>query len=250
MRTFWYRLSRRQKGRWLAFARRLGGWLPVAATSCANPNLYAVPRPIEKNRLEFVVAPEVTGFGGSQPGSTGSEFERLVPALPTIGVRYGLSDDVDLGGRLSNVLTTSGDIKWNPIRSPAFDLAIAPGVQFYSVFNVGDDEGGEADEDRPVFIAHLPLLAGINLARSFILVPTIGISYAIAREPPPSASDIEQSQVIRGAFVRAGLGFQLQLIDRLAVHPEFTVMRGFTQMDGYMSYMGGVGFVFGQLPEY
>jgi hypothetical protein len=222
----------------------------MPALSCANPNLYAVPRPIEKDRLEFVVAPEVTGFGGSADDPTASDFERLVPALPTIGVRYGLADDVDIGGRLSNVLTTSGDIKWNPIRSSAFDLAIAPGVQFYSVFNVGDDEGGDADEDQPVFIAHLPLLAGINLSRSFIVVPTIGVSYALAREPPASASDIEQSQVIRGAFMRAGLGFQLQLIDRLAVHPELTIMRGFTQMDGYMLYMGGIGFVFGQLPPY
>jgi hypothetical protein len=227
--------------------------LPLAlfltSVACANPNLYAVPRTVEKNRLEFVVAPEVTGFGGSLPGASG--FDRLVPALPTVGVRYGLSEHVDIGGRLSNLLTTSGDIKWNPIRSSALDLAIAPGIQFYQVFGVGDsDVEDPTDESLPVVIAHLPLLAGINLSRSVIVVPTVGISYAFAKQAPPSASDIEQSQVIRGAFLRAGLGMELRLIEHLALHPEFTLMRGITQMDGYMLYMGGIGFVFGQLPKY
>jgi hypothetical protein len=228
-------------------------WLPafLLCTACANPNQYAVPRTVDKNQLEFVVAPEVTGFGGSQPGESASQFERLVPALPTVGIRYGLSDRVDVGGRLSNLLTTSGDIKWNPIRSPAFDLAIAPGVQFYSVFGVGNaDVEDPTDEARPVFIAHLPVLVGFNLSRSVIVVPTVGLSYAIAREPPASASDIEQSQVIQGAFLRAGLGIDVALIEQLAVHPEFTLMRGFTEMDGYMLYMGGVGFVFGHRPKY
>jgi hypothetical protein len=232
--------------------RSLGLGLMLGLAACANPNLYAVPRTVEKNRLEFVVAPEVTGFGGSQPGESASEFERLVPALPTVGVRYGLSDHVDIGGRLSNLLTTSGDIKWNPIRSPFLDLAIAPGVQFYSVFGVGEDADLEdlSEDSRPVFITHLPLLVGINLSRSFILVPTVGLSYAFAKAPPSSASDIERSQVIQGAFLRAGLGIDLTLVEHLAVHPEFTVMRGFTEMDGYMLFMGGVGFVFGRLPKY
>jgi hypothetical protein len=231
-----------------------GHWGPsalallLACSACANPNLYAVPRTVEKNRIEIVVAPEVTGFGGSQPGA--SDFDRLVPALPTVGVRYGLSDHVDLGGRLSNLLTTSGDIKWNPIRSSVLDLAIAPGIQFYQVFGVGNSDVDDPTDSRSVFIAHLPLLAGINLSRSVIVVPTVGISYAIAKEAPSSASDIEQSQVIRGAFLRAGLGIDLKLIERLAVHPELTLMRGISQMDGYMLYMGGVGFVFGRLPKY
>jgi hypothetical protein len=236
-------------GRCASRSLALAPWLALAA--CANPNLYAVPRTVEQNHLEFVVAPEVTGFGGSRPGESAGTFERLVPALPTVGVRYGLSDRVDIGGRLSNLLTTSGDIKWNPIRSPSFDLAIAPGVQFYSVFGIGNsDVEDRTDDSRPVFIVHVPVLAGINLSRSFILVPTIGLSYAIAKAPPASASDIEQSQVIQGAFLRAGLGIDLRLIEHLAVHPEFTVMRGFTEMDGYMLYMGGVGFVFGRLPAY
>jgi hypothetical protein len=221
----------------------------LACWGCANPNLYTVPRTVPKNELQVVVAPEVTGFGGSKPGA--SDFDRLVPALPTVGVRYGLSDNVDIGGRLSNILTTSGDIKWNPIRSPAFDLAIAPGAQIYQVQDVGDSDVDAATEaSRTVFIANLPLLLGLSLSRSVVVVPTVGVSYALAKEAPASASDIEQSQVIRGAFLRAGLGIDLRLIENVALHPEFTVMRGVTQMDGYMLYMGGIGFVIGHLPEY
>jgi hypothetical protein len=233
--------------RWSSRSSVLLGLL--ACWGCANPNLYTVPRTVPKNKVQVVVAPEVTGFGGSLPGA--SDFDRLVPALPTVGVRYGLSDNVDIGGRLSNLLTTSGDIKWNPIRSSAFDLAIAPGAQFYQVQGVGDsDVDTPTDTSRTVFIANLPLLLGLNLSQSVVVVPTVGISYAIADEAPASASDIEQSQVIRGAFLRAGLGINLRLIENVALHPEFTLMRGVTQMDGYMLYMGGIGFVIGHLPEY
>lgn len=243
MRTRWPSHERRSSSRSPALLGLLAVW------GCVNPNLYTVPRTVPKNELQVVVAPEVTGFGGSQPGA--SDFDRLVPALPTVGVRYGLSDKVDIGGRLSNVLTTSGDIKWNPLRSPAFDLSIAPGVQFYQVQGIGNEDVDDAaDASRTVFIAHLPLLLGLNLSRSVVLVPTVGISYALAKEAPVSASDIEQSQVVRGAFLRAGLGIDLRLIEHVALHPEFTVMRGISEMDGYMLYMGGIGFVIGNLPEY
>lgn len=245
MRTRWHSHPFRSSDRLSALVGVLAGW----GWGCANPNLYAVPRTVPKNTIQVVVAPEVTGFGGSLPGA--SDFDRLVPALPTLGVRYGLSKNVDLGGRMSNLLTTSGDIKWNPIRSSAFDLAIAPGAQIYQVRDVGDSDVEDPTEaSRTVFITNLPLLLGLNLSRSVVVVPTLGVSYAFAKEAPASASDIEQSQVIRGAFLRAGLGINLRLIEHVALHPEFTVMRGVTQMEGYMLYMGGIGFVIGHLPEY
>ncbi len=231
--------------RWDVF----GGLVFLLGSACANPNLYTVPRTVPKNELQFVVAPEVYGFGGSLPGASG--FDRLVPALPTVGVRYGLSDNVDIGGRFSNILTTSGDIKWNPIRTPTLDVAFGVGAQFYQVVGVGDsDVADPTNESEPVFIMQLPVLFGLNLSRSFSLVPTAGISYAFASEVPAAASDIEQSQVIRGAFLRGGLGLDFRLGDHLALHPEVTVMRGVTQMDGYLLYMAGVGFIFGRLPEY
>lgn len=229
----------------------VGGGLGLAAlaSACANPNLYTVPRTVPKNELAFLVAPEVYGFGGSLPGA--SDFDRLVPALPSVGVRYGLSDEVDIGGRFSNILTTSGDIKWNPIRTPTLDVAFGAGAQFYQVVGVGDSDVSESsDESEPVFILHAPVLFGLNLSRSFSVVPTVGVSYALAREVSSAASDIEQSQVIRGAFLRGGLGVDLRLGEHLAIHPEVTVMRGVTQMDGYLLYMAGVGFTFGRLPEY
>jgi hypothetical protein len=228
--------------------------LPLAAAACAafacvNPNTYATPRTVPPNRLDFLVAPEVSGFGGELDGA--SEFARLVPTLPTIGVRYGLSERWDIGGRFSNLTGTSADIKWNPVRTAAFDLALAPGLQFYEVFGVGDsDVDNPSDESISVLIVHLPLMAGLNLSRSLSLVPTLGVSYAFAPDPPLGASDIELSQVVHGAFARAGLGIDLRLSDAVALHPEATALYGIGEMDGYLVYMVGLGFVFGALPEY
>jgi len=217
--------------------------------ACVNPNTYGVPRTVEKNKLEFIVAPEVSGFGGELDGS--SDFARVVPALPTVGVRYGLSERWDIGGRFSNVTGTSGDIKWNAIRTPAVDLALDPGVQLYRVVGVGSsDVEDPSDEAITVFIVHLPLMFGFNLGKSVSIVPTFGVSYAVAPEPPPGASDIELSQIVHGAFGRAGLGMDFRLSSAVALHPEVSLLRGIGEMDGFLVYMAGLGFVFGHLPEY
>lgn len=221
----------------------------VLACGCANPNTYATPRSLPKGAATFLVAPEVSAFSGELRGS--SDFARVLPTLPTVGIRYGLSDEVDVGARLANLTTTSADVKWNFLRSPAFDAAVAPGLQLYVVPGVGDSDVSEnVSDDIPVAILHAPLLLGFNVSPVFSVITSVGLSYGFAEVPSNAASDIELSQVLSGLFGRLGLAFDLRLSESFALHPELTVLRGFGDSEGFLVMTGGLGFVFGGLPEY
>lgn len=231
--------------------RQAGLWTctVVFAWGCANPNTYATPRSLPQGAATFVVAPEVSAFGGERRGS--SDFGRVVPVPPTVGIRYGLSDEVDLGARLVNLTAPSADVKWNFLRSPAFDAAVAPGLQLYVVPGVGESDVSEnVSEDMPVVIVHAPVLLGFNVAPAVSIIPSVGLSYAFAKAPPAAASDIELSQVLTGPFGRLGLALDLRLGERFALHPELTVLRGFAESEGFLVMTGGLGLVFGGLPEY
>lgn len=221
----------------------------VAYCGCVNPNTYATPRSLPKGAATLTVAPELSGYGGELRGNFG--FGDVLPVLPTLGIRYGLSDVVDVGARLANLTAASADVKWNFLRSPTFDAAVAPGFQFYFVPNVGASDVSEyVSEDMPVPILHAPVLLGFNVAPTFSIIPSVGLSYGFAEIAPRGATAIEISQVITGPFGRVGLALHLRLSERFALHPELTVLRGFGESEGFFVMTGGLGFVFGGLPEY
>lgn len=221
----------------------------TALAGCVNPNTYTVPRALPRGEAQFLVAPEVSGFGGTLPGS--GDLTRVLPVPPTIGVRYGLSDDWDIGGRLSNLAAASADLKWNPLVSRSFDLALDPGLEFYVLSGIGSsDVDSPSDETRAVLMVNLPVLLGFNVSPSITLMPSLGLSYAVAREPPDAASDIELSQVPHGLFARAGLGIDFRLGASFALHPELTVLHGVDELEDYFLFTGGLGIVFGSLPRY
>ena len=225
---------------WILLCLALLGWL----AGCANPNTYTTARSLPPNHAVFSIAPEAYGFGGTREGTT--DFSGgTIPVVPSLGLRVGLTESVDVGVRANNLASLSGDVKWNFQRSQWFDAAIMPGVQVYDVPRIGT-----GDENRTVALLHAPLILDLNVTRAISFVPTLGVSYGFAETPPPDAEDLEIGQVLDGLYGRFGLGINLRVGKGFALHPEVTFLRQLEGDDTFFVYTAGLGFVFGKMPEF
>lgn len=207
-------------------------------SGCASPNLYSTPRTTPEGDVSHALALE--GFGGSHTYRDMHGIERtatvFVPTLPTYQLRYGVSDDIDVGVRLANMTSLATDLKLNPVRSRRFDLAIAPGAQWISV--------SANDVSVHTFYFHAPLLLGLNVSEEVSLVASPGATYALVTGALSGKGDVRASD---GVFARFGLGINVRAGRAFAIHPEVTVMRAFTA-ESPLIYAFGLGFQFGRLP--
>src|SRR5690606_1636437 len=131
--------------------------------------------------------------------------------------------------------------KYNFLRGDVLDLAIDPGMQWLSA-------------GFSVYHIHVPLLVGLNLSDRVTLVLTPGIMYGINTYSTGNSdldNDLSRLLSADGLYGRAGLGVNLRITPRFAIHPEVTFLRSFKDDDrdntvsGAMSYMFGIGFNFG-----
>lgn len=157
-----------------AFAQRVGFFAASSLVlfGCVNPNTYTTPRTIGSGRFQGSVAGEA--WGSYTPASSNDQTAetRSGPSLtpPTVTVRLGLGDSCEIGARVSNMSSLGGDIKWNPFRSRAIDLAIDPAFQISEV-------SAEDGTTETLSFLHVPLLVGVNLSRKVSLILTPGISW-------------------------------------------------------------------------
>ncbi len=105
------------------------------------------------------------------PDSSGKQVFHVYPDLEA-SVRQGLTDNLELGGRLWLVQAGGRiDLKWQAVRSPAFDLSVAPGVGLgvptgFLSPAPGIVNGSSIDPVR----LHLPVLLGIRLGDEELVV--------------------------------------------------------------------------------
>jgi hypothetical protein len=102
-------------------------------------------------------------------GSTGTLESVGLPQFE-IGVRHGVSDTVEVGGKIW-FLGAELDSKFQLLRSPGegsgIDVALAPALSLYP-FTAEDSSG--ADVQAIFAWAHLPLLVGVNIGGGSQLV--------------------------------------------------------------------------------
>jgi hypothetical protein len=232
--------------------------LGLLATGCPNPNTYGTPRTVAPGKVSHTIAAEWVGWrfqartptDPTNPTSPDSEAEVtesgnvIVP--PTYMLRLGVSDRVDLGFRASNMTTLGADVKYNFVRSEGFDLAIDPGVQWFAL-------------GLNTYHLHLPLLVGVNLSEAVTFMLTPGVMYGISTIKTGSDeadSALDRLLSTEGLYGRLGVGVNFRITRSFALHPEVTFLRSFSKaaedapVSGAMSYMFGLGFNFGSLPEY
>jgi hypothetical protein len=206
---------------------------------CPNPNTYTVPRTLDPGEMQATLSPELFGF--HYRSNTGS-VTGLTPTAPSFGVRYGLSDGVELGGRLSSMSSPVVDAKIQLVRG-VVDVAIDPGVQLLYLFVSG------STETEFLFNLYGPVLVGINLSRSVTLVASPGVGYGLATSRLNGATNIQTAAGAAGFTGRIGFGVDIRTGKRFAVHPEVTVMRIFDNAQTYVGILG-LGLNMGAMPDY
>jgi hypothetical protein len=224
--------------------------LGLLATGCPNPNLYGTPRTTPAGKVAGYVALE--GFGWSvktkkivpqndswNPDQT---YTGKLPMAPSFGGRFGLSDQFDMGFRLSGFTTPGADVKWNFLRTDVLDLAVDAGAE-YALFSA--------------FRVHLPLLVGLNFSEKVSLVLLPGVMYGVS-----TADDrLSENSTFRtvtstgGWYGRAGVGLNIRFNKKVAIQPELSFVKAFKQeedeiFDSVLVYNFGLGFSFGNLPAY
>ncbi len=217
--------------------------LALLNCACPNANTYTVPRTLAAGDVQASLSPEVFAYRFNR--SAGSSALGATPTLPSFGVRYGLADDVEIGGRLSSMFSPAVDLKLQFVRGPV-DFAVDPSVQY--VFLYASKEG-QPDSTESVLAIQGPLLVGLNLSSTLTLVGSAGVGYALATSRIDAQSDAELGAGAGGFMARLGFGVDIRTGRHFALHPEVTVVRVFDAMQTYLGVLG-LGLNFGAMPDY
>ena len=200
-------------------------------TGCPNPNSFVVPRTVPAGKVQHTIALEGIGFKPARYQSDDGSSTAQGVTAPSYALRVGLFDGFDVAGHLYNSISPGLEIKYNPIRSRLFDVALNPGVQF-----------GKQDER----IWHLAMPIGWNALRGLTVIATPGASIVDSEYGwVQYAGPILAEEQVLGRF---SLGVYLRMTPNVAVHPAMTLLRDIDGEDTI--FLGGVGFHLGRLPEY
>jgi hypothetical protein len=215
--------------------------LGLLCTGCPNPNLYGTPRTVAPGKVTHTVAVEGFGYRGKEGSVTNSG---VVPTVPTYALRIGVVDRLDVGLRVANMSSLGADLKLNFLKSESFDMAVAPGGQWFTM----SVSAGNSSSSVNVVYLHAPLVLGLNLSPDATLVATPGVSYAYASSNT-SGDGTKAAATSDGVLGRFGIGFQYRITQGFAIHPEVTFMKHLGD-NGYLLYLLGFGFNFGRIPTY
>jgi hypothetical protein len=237
-----------------AYGIRLGAICGTAAlcTGCPNPNTYGTPRTTPAGKIQHSVAAEGFGFS-AKDAQTGTEGSGALPNFPTYTLRVGLADSVDIGARVANLTSIGTDVKWNFLKSDSFDMAIDPGLQFFHVGTTTSNGNGMlVDSSVNVLYIHAPLMFGINVSDSVSIVPTMGVTYGWSSTSIDTTDAQDSATGGVGLMLRPGIGFDFRISPRFAIHPEITFLKTLNadNEDSVLLYVFGIGFNFGNLPQY
>jgi hypothetical protein len=208
--------------------------LGLVCTGCPNPNSFTTPRTVPVGKVEHTISVEALG-------ANAGDDSVVVPVPPSYTARIGLADRLELGLHASHMTSLGADLKWNPVRSEAFDLAFDPGGQFFYILS--------SNGNVFIYYLHAPFLLGFNLSPAVSIVVTPGISMVGASASVSGNSSTTTGTTSGTGFMgRGGIGFDFRTSKKFALHPEVTVLMPF-DTKGYI-FLAGLGFNFGTLPDY
>lgn len=179
----------------------------MALLACASPNLYATARTTPPGKVAFTVAPEAIGIVVDDDSKDPDSWHEtgFAPVLPSYRVRVGLAERLDAAVVLGPV-SAGGELKYNFLKSPLVDLALAPGYQWMPGHSTGQGH-----------LLAVPAVVDLNIHRRATVVLTPGVHYAWAQTPYKPTELAGE-----GASARFGAGLNLRVGSFLALQPELT----------------------------
>ncbi|MBX3212067.1 MAG: hypothetical protein KF850_08545 [Labilithrix sp.] len=198
------------------------------AAGCTGSSFYTTPRTAEPMKAYAVLAPEYV-ISPRDPG-----VKAFGPS-PHVAARLGLTERLEAGVHLDSPLVPLAaglDLKWNPLRTDVFDLALGARATG-RVALVGGGGRESVFFDSALF--HVPIFLGVN-AGPVTFVATPGVT-----------SLVDGGGLSTG--YRAGGGVQLRFSSLVAIQPEITWVRGLVGPRDFELVTAGLGFLFGDWPK-
>jgi hypothetical protein len=201
-------------------------------TGCASFSTHLTPRPTTKGKTELDAHVNVYAY-------TADDGDRRVFPNVELGLRYGLSDTVDIGGKV-NAGTVELNSRIALILTDSFDLGIVPSAGIVAF----DASSGHRQAGIVTFGA--PILAGVHVGSTTTLLLGAKIIAAISTiEVEEDGRTTNSGELV---FYPGGVvGFELMLTDNFALFPELNFH--FPYLSDYKKFarpvwQGGLAFQF------
>jgi len=233
-------------------------------TGCPSVSTFGLARTLNQGAVQGWVAP---GGGASFVSTTsGTSTATATAAYPVLegGVRYGITDRVELGGRLG-FSGVSVDGKFGLVRSPNMEhgvnLSLDPGVGFIGYGASAGSGSSSSSTFIGVLNLTLPVLFGIDFGGHELvlgprLIDQVFFGNVASSSGGTSASGSGTGDVL---YVGGSIGFAIRASAAVRIIPEVSVgvpvWASFDQSStssgfGGLAFQGGVAIVFGSSNQY
>jgi hypothetical protein len=210
----------------------------LACAGCASYGSMTTARPVAPGASQVTTALELDGVGVVE-----NDLRVPMPTL-AVGVRRGVRDDVDVGGKVSilpfgDALTALGleaQARWRLLGDAGarWELAVAPSAGWRGT----ESSGARWDAAHAVLPAVIGLNVGSRARRHQLYwAPKVGWQRWWSAGAMP----------VDVPFAGSSLGFAWRVRGRISVIPEVTLLRSPTALDnstGSAIVHAGVGVVF------
>jgi hypothetical protein len=207
---------------------------------CPSISTLGAARTIDRGTSQFFIAPEVTYFTlGEKP---------LVKPQVEFGVRYGLTDKLELGGKVwLPGIAADAKIALLRAKSPdaGLDVALNPGFSYLGGFS--GTRSGEGSSLH-TFTLFVPLLLGLNVGggHQLVLAPRVIDQLFMGSGSDGGAANIVYAGTSLGFVFKVGPSFRLMPEVSVGVPIVGTVSGFGTDVGvGALIVQGGVGLLLG-----
>ncbi len=238
--------------------KALLGLIVLAAplTGCASLSTFGLARTLNQGAVQGWVAPE--GGGVVAINNTSTSGSGIGYPLLEGGVRYGVTDRVELGGRLGfNGVALEG--KFGLLRSPTmesgFNLSLNPGVGFVG-FGASSGSTGGGGGFVGTLSFYLPVLMGIDVGGHEIVIGPRLIDQVLFGSFTDSAGSTTSTANL--LYLGGSFGVAFRASDSVRILPEASVgvpVNTSVNDTGSSAFGGlifqlGVGILFGSSDQY
>ncbi len=217
------------------------GIVSLTLAGCPSLSTMQTPRTVPQGQVRLGLGFEALGIKtASHTDSTGQTVPGESLTLPQFefAARYGLTDNMDIGGKLYFFGAELG-LKYQFLRGP-LDVAIAPAASYISI---GSSSNGSSGSISATYL-HLPVLFGFNLNENVVLSFGPKFLYTIASvTTSDSSSNDRSSAATSGLWLGGYVSLPLKVGHAFWIAPEINVYRPLKE--DVLLYQGGLALLFG-----